>query len=384
MKEALLMSPSRQRLALAGMMICLAATVGCSRQGTPRSASAKVRIENAPGPEVVTVPNPGLFKLVPAEARLLKNQLSVPGVVAPDVARTVHVTSLASGRALEIRAKLGDQVQKGQVLMVVHSPDLASAINAYQKSLADQKLVHAALVRAQALYQHGAIALKDLEQAEDDDQKASVDVDTNAQQIRILGGNLDHLSSTIEIKAPVPGVIVEQNTAGGETVAAGNSVSLFTIADLSEVWVLASVYENDLAGVQVGDLAKVTLNAYPDMKLEGWVSNISGVLDPSTRSASVRVALANPGLRMRPGMYASVEFISQRRRQTVLVPTSAIFRLHDTSWVFVPEGGNQFRRVAVNTGIVTPGNLQEILSGLAPNQPVVADALQFASAAGEE
>lgn len=384
MKDLKFSYPFWQGLALAGLAAGVALIAGCARQAKPSRAGAQVKIEHAPGPDVVTVPNPRLFKLVPAQARLLQDQLSVPGVVAPEVSRTVHVTSLAGGRALEIRAKLGDQVQKGQVLMVVHSPDLAAAINTYEKSLADQKLTHAALARAQSLYAHGAVALKDLQQAQDDDQKASVDVATNAQQIHILGGDLNHLSPVIEIKAPVSGVIVEQNTAGGETVTAGNSVSLFTIADLSQVWVLAGVYENDLPDVAVGDSAKVRLNAYPDLQLQGRVSNISGVLDPNTRSATVRVALANPQMVMRPGMYASVEFISRRRRQTLLVPTTAIFRLHDKSWVFVPQGGNQFRRIEVTTGIITPGNLQEIRNGLRPDQPVVADALQFASAAGEE
>ncbi len=384
MKDLKFSLPFWRGLALAGLAAGVALTAGCTGQAKSGQANAQVKIENASGPEVVTVPNPGLFKLVPAQDRLLQGQLSAPGVVAPEVSRTVHVTSLAGGRALEIRAKLGDQVEKGQVLMVVHSPDLASAINAYQKSLADEKLTRAALGRAQALYAYGAVALKDLQQAQDDEQKAGVDVATNAQQIHILGGDMNHLSSIVEITAPVSGVIVEQNTAGGETVAAGNSISLFTIADLSQVWVLASVYENDLPDVAVGDAAKVLLNAYPDLKLQGRVSNISGVLDPNTRSATVRVVLANPGLLMRPQMYTNVEFISRKRRQTLLVPTTAIFRLHDKSWVFVPQGGNQFRRIEVTTGIITPGNLQEIRTGLSPNQLVIADALQFASTAGEE
>lgn len=281
---------------------------------------------------------------------------------------------------MEVRTQLGDFVQKGQALLLIHSPDVATAVNGYLKAKADEQLTNAALTRAQMLYAHGALALKDLQAAEDDDQKARVDLETAVQQIHILGGDLQHLSPVIQVKAPISGVVIEQNITQGEAVkSVDNSPPLFTIADLSRVWILSDVYENDLSKVHLGDAAEVRLNAYPELLLHGRVDNISRVLDPATRTAPVRVILRNPRGLLRPQMFATVKFISRARQEQMLVPESALFRLHDKYWVFVPAGGNTFRRIPVEAGLVTPDGDQEI-EGLGPDQEVVANSLQFASA----
>jgi len=365
-------------LGTAGLLLA-----GCSRDTTSANGNAPpAKIEPTPEPGVYRPPRPEQFPLVKVAVRRVPDELLVNGVVAPDVQRTVHVTSLSGGRVVEIRARLGDQVAKGQVLLVIDSSELATAISDYKKALADQVLARKALDRAQLLSSHGALAQKDLEQAEDSEAKARVDVSTAAERIRLLGGDLERLSPVVEVRSPVAGAVVEQNTTGGEGVKSlDNSPSLFTVADLSRVWVLCDVYENGLAGVRVGEYAEVRLNAYPERQLRGRVGNISQVLDPATRTAKVRLELPNPGGLMRPGMFATARFVSSRSRERVVVPAAALLRLHDQDWVFHPEDGGRFRRIEVRAGPALADGQQEILTGgIRPGDEIVADALQFSSA----
>jgi cobalt-zinc-cadmium efflux system membrane fusion protein len=283
---------------------------------------------------------------------------------------------------VDLRAHLGDEVQRGQVLMVIHTPDLSKAIGEYRKALADQALADKALRRARALWQARALAEKDLQQAENDARKAAVDVQTAGEQIRILGGDLDQLSPLVEVHAPIAGTVVEQNTTSGEAVkSVDNSPNLLTIADLSRVWVLCDVYENNLADVRIGDRADVRLNAYPEQPLTGTVSDISRVLDPATRTAKVRIELENPDGLLRPGMFATARFVSQAATTHAVAPASAVLRLQDRSWVFREDGPARFRRSEVQAGRVLPDGTQEILTGLAPGDPIVADALAFVNGA---
>lgn len=161
--------------------------------------------------------------------------------------------------------RLGDYVNKGKVLLSIHSADLAGAFSDYQKAAADERLAKKGLDRAQLLYSRGALAEKDLQQAEDTEEKAQVDVQNAEQHVRILAGDPAHPGSLIELRAPISGTIVEQNIAGFEGIKSlDNSPNLFTIADLSQVWILCDVYENDLGEVHLGDTAEIRLNAYPD------------------------------------------------------------------------------------------------------------------------
>ena len=349
--------------------------IGCSRE-TAEEGTTPVPVERASDPAVVQVAHPQNFHVVRVETRTVPNELHVNGVVAPDVTRTVHVTSLAGGKLVDLRAHLGDQVQRGQVLMVIHAAELSKATADYRKALADQALADKALRRARDLWEGRALAQKDLQQAENGAQKAAVDVQTAVEQIRILGGDLHHLSPLVEVHAPIAGTIVEQNTTGGETIKSlDNSPNLLTIADLSRIWVLCDIYENNLADVQVGDRAEVRLNADPDRPLSGTVSGISRVLDPTTRTTKVRIELENPDGLLRPGMFATARFVSQATTTHAVAPASAVLRLEDRSWVFREEGLSGFRRSEVQAGRVLPDGTQEILAGLAPGDRVVTDAL---------
>jgi cobalt-zinc-cadmium efflux system membrane fusion protein len=356
----------------------------CSR-GSSADHPPPVTVEKAPDLTLVEVPDPEQFPLTTVEQRLIYNELKVNGVVTPDVNRSVPVLSLAGGRVVDIRAKLGDDVTKGQVLLRINSPDVSQAFSDYQKAQADEVLARRQQERSETLLARGAIAQRDLEAAEDVEQKAKVDLATAAEHLRVLGADVSHASPIVEVKSPISGTIVEQNITGGTGVRSiDNSPNLFTVADLSRVWVLCDVYENNLAQVRLGDFAEVRLNAYPDQALKGRVSNISRVLDPSTRTAKVRLELDNERRQMRAGMFATATFRSQSKQLRSVVPAKAVLRLHDKDWVFRAEGGHRFRRIEVQAGRVSSDGFQEVIAGLAPGDRIVANALQFASAADTE
>jgi cobalt-zinc-cadmium efflux system membrane fusion protein len=235
------------------------------------------------------------------------------------------------------------------------------------------------------LYDKGAIAAKDLEAAQDLEDKAKVDVSTSEQRVRVLGADPAHPSALLELRAPVPGTIVEQNVAGFEGVKSlDNTPNLFTIADLSEVWVVCDVFENDLGDVHLGDAAEIRLNAFGDRVFHGKVANISRVLDPNTRSAKVRIVLANADGALRPGMFAVAKFRSRKMTERVVVPATAIMRLHDKDWVFRKEGDKNFRRVVVQADGLAPDGMQEIRDGVKVGDEVVANALEFSTEVAEK
>ncbi len=347
--------------------------------------AAPTRTEVTVDPNLYAVEHPELFKLVTAESRDVPTVMTANGNVTPDVNRTIHLTSQGSGRVADLKVRLGDYVKKGQVLLSIRSPDLATAFSDYQKSLADERLAKKALDRAQLLNSHGALAEKDLQQAEDTEEKARVDVQNAEQHVRILGGDPVHPSSLIDIRAPVSGTIVEQNVSGFEGIKSlDNSPSLFTIADLSQVWVLCDVYENDLGGVRLGDNADLRLNAFPETLYHGKVADISRVLDPTTRSAKVRIVLPNREGSLRPGMFAVATFRSRKSQSRVVVPSPAIMRLQDKDWVFRKEGPSQFRRVEIHTLGAGADGTQQIQVGVKAGEQLIANALEFSSSVAEQ
>ncbi|HUP05089.1 MAG TPA: efflux RND transporter periplasmic adaptor subunit [Bryobacteraceae bacterium] len=353
---------------------------GCSHQtaSAAPSNSPAPTVETVPDRNVVSIPNPERFGITPAVARREADQLLANGVVAADVSRSYAVNALFSGRVVEVKARLGDDVAKGQVLMTMTSPDMAQAFADYQKFQADAALAKTQLDRTQLLFSRGAVAQKDLDVAQDTSNKADVDLKAAAERIRLLGGNPDHVSPLIEIQAPVAGTIVEQNvTSAAGVKSLDSSPNLFTIADLSNIWVLCDVYENDLSRVHLGDAADIELNAYPNRMLRGKVTNISKLLDPNTRSAKVRIELPNPSGMLRPNMFATAHFVSQGTQTRTVIPSTAVLRLQDRDWVFVKLSPQTFRRTEVQAGAVDTDKTQQILDGLKPGDQVVNDALMF-------
>lgn len=350
---------------------------GCGQKvkADPKAeAPPPTSVEKEGDPNLFKAEKPEQFALATAVVYEAANELKATGAVAPDVSRTVPVISLASGRVIEIHARLGDSVTKGQLLLKVQSADISAAYAEYQQAIADEKLAASQLGRSKLLYEKGAIAQKDVEVAEDTDAKAKVTVQTTMEHLRILGADPAHPSAIIDVRAPITGVITDQQVtqaAGVQGLAGSNP---FTISDLSYVWILCDVYENDLSQVHVGEYADVRLNAYPDQVFQGRIGNIGPTLDPNLRTAKVRLELRNPGT-MRLGMFVTATFHGSKRERHAAVPASAVLHLHDRDWVYTPAGGAQFRRLSVAGGKMLPGDMQEILSGVDPGQQVIKNAL---------
>jgi cobalt-zinc-cadmium efflux system membrane fusion protein len=351
--------------------------MGCGQGKADPKAEAPppAQVERERDGGVVQVDHPEQIPLVTAVARNSRLELVVTGVVTPDISRNVPVVSLASGRIVEIRARLGDTVQKGQLLLSVRSSDVSGAYSEYRKAVADEELTRTQFERAKDLFAHSVISLNDLQIAQDTEEKAKVDVETTAEHLRLLGSDPDKPNGIVEIHAPVSGVITDQQVTDGASVQAYGP-NPFTISDLSSVWVVCDVHENQLANVRLGDAAEIRLNAYPDQLFKGTISNIGAILDPNLRTAKVRMEVRNPGI-MRLGMFVTATFRGQKQVTHTVIPSTAILHLHDTDWVFAITPDKKFQRMEIVASVTLPGDMQEVVSGIQPGAQVVRNALTF-------
>lgn len=361
-----------------GVFIAGLAVTGCGEKPKLDEAAAApppTQVIEQSDQNSIKIDRPERFALFEATQHVELPQMHATGAISPDVDHSVPVVSLASGRALALYAKLGQDVKKGQLLLKVQSSDISNSYQTYQQAKADEQLAKTQLERATLLHDKGAISLNDLQVAQDTEAKARVAVEASEQVLHNLGGNPDQTENIVNVYAPASGTIVEQNIVQSASVhSPDNQPNLFTIADLSTVWALCDVFENDLSMVQVGDRADVRLNGYPDQVFHGRISNIGKVLDPTTRSTKVRIVLRNPGT-MRSGMFLTATFFGKKGASFAVIPAGSILHLHDRDWVFVPAGNGTFRRLEIKSGRTIDDNMQLVISGLSPGQQVVKDAL---------
>jgi cobalt-zinc-cadmium efflux system membrane fusion protein len=351
---------------------------GCGRNVTAQENSAA----SAPPPATVVtgfdvtdiqVDHPEQFPLVAATERMAAPELNVTGVVSPDVSRQVPVPSLATGRVIEIDARLGDEVSKDQLLFKVRSTDVAGAYSDYRQAVKNEELTKVQLNRAQILYDHGAVPKSTLEVAQNGEDNAVVVLETTTEHLRLMGLDPDHPTGIVAVYAPITGTITDQEITNQSGVQALSAPNPFTISDMSYVWIVCDVYENDIAGIHIGDAANIRLNAFPGQVFKGRVGNVGAILDPNIRTAKVRIEVPNAGMIMRLGMFATATFRSQKEEMHTQVPSAAILHLHDRDWVFVPAQG-KFHRTEVTSGASLPNQMQEVLTGLRPGQQVVSNA----------
>ena len=359
---------------------------GCKDKPQGDGAPPPAKVVQVPDMNLMTIDanDANKFSVTAAQKIELAGELNATGSVLPDVSREVPVISLANGRVVDIKARLDDNVKEGQLLLKVQSSDITNAFDTYLKASNDEQLANKAYLRSQDLFEHGAVSQAMLEQAEDTEKDAKADVTAAEEQLKTLGVDKNHPSSVVNVYAPIAGVIVAQNVTNAAAAGVGlsGSATAFTIADLSRVWVVCDVYENDIPKLQLGQQAKIIIDAYPDRPLMGTVSDIGPILDPSLRTAKVRIEVANPGF-LKLGMFATATITSRDKETHVTVPADAVLHLHDRDWVFVPAGRNQFRRTEVHTGEMLSGNRQQILSGIDPGQQVVTNALLLESAGNQ-
>jgi cobalt-zinc-cadmium efflux system membrane fusion protein len=378
---------SMKAVRLAGPLVCLllSFTTGCnSKPSDPKSeAPPAATVQADADPSLVQVKNPSDFPIATAASYEAPSSLNVTGTVNPDVSRTIPVISIASGRVVEIHARMGDYVKKGQLLMEVQSTDVSGAFSTYLKAVNDERLTKVQLDRAKLLLDKGAIPASQLEIAQNAEDDATSALTAAEEQLKVLGVDKDHPAAAVKVYSPASGYIIAQNVtnAAAAGVTYSGSASAFTIADLSRVWVVCDVYENDLASVHLGEKAQIHLTAYPGKVLTGTISDIGAVLDPTIRTAKVRIEVENPNTILRVGMFAAATFFGKSQQSHAEVPAAAILHLHDQDWVYVPApGAGNFRRVSVVGGDMLPGGMQEIKSGIEVGQQVVANALTLQNA----
>jgi membrane fusion protein, heavy metal efflux system len=366
-----------------GFAIALA---GCKHDEHVDTAPPPAKIVEVSDMNLITIDQSDVskFPIVRAGQIEAPTELNATGAVAPDISREVPVISIANGRVVDIKARLNDNVRKGQLLFTVQSPDVANAFNTYIKAVNDEHLANSTYLRAADLFKHGAISQAMLDQAEDAGNDAKSDLAAAKEQLNVLGVDPNHPGGMVHVYAPITGVIINQNIT--EAAAAGaalsGSANAFTIADLSSLWILCDVYENDLPKIQVGQAASIKIDGYPNRTLTGRVSDIGPVLDPALRTAKVRIQVANPGI-LRLGMFVTATFSSVKKTTQTVVPADAVLHLHDRDWVYAPARGNQFRRIEVRAGKILDDNKQQVVTGIQPGQQLVANALLLESAGNQ-
>ena len=277
-------------------------------------------------------------------------------------------------------------LQSGQPMLDVSSPDYSQLLDAYLKAADSFRLAEKNYSRAQDLYQHHAIAERDLEQAESDRNQAQADLNAAEQGMKILGiKNPSDLakapsSAQIPVLAPISGEVVERLVSPGQVVQAGQTQA-FTISDLHTVWVLANVYQADLAYVHTGDDVVVQTDAYPG-SFHGKISYVSPAVDPNTRTLQARIIVDNPGEKLKRDMYCTVTVSAGSLSNIVAVPNASVLRDDNNQpFVYVATGTNQFGRRDVELGESQDGQTQ-ILKGISIGEKVVGDGslfLQFAN-----
>jgi cobalt-zinc-cadmium efflux system membrane fusion protein len=355
--------------------------------GCERKVSTPDKVEASTGPQPTTVEpdldannfkvdHPERFPLATAAERIAAPELNVTGVVNPDVSRQVPVPSLATGRIVEINARLGDEVKKGQLLFKVRSADMANAFSNYRQAVKNEELTKIQLIRANTLFEHGAIPKSAQEVAQNAEDDNLVVLDTAKEQIGLLGADPDHPTGIVQVFAPVSGTITDQEITDQSAVQSYSAPNPFTISDLSHVWIVCDVWENNMAQVHIGEYADIHLVAYPDRILKGRISNILPIIDPNIRTAKVRLQVDNPGL-MRIGMFVTATFHGETMEKRATVPASAILHLHDREWVYAPLGNGRFRREEVSAGNMLPGNMQEVVRGIKSGDQIISNALVF-------
>jgi len=365
---------------------------GCGRKAQDPNAEAPPAAKSivpAGDSGLVHLDRPDRFPTVAAANYAATSTLNVTGQVTPDVSREIPVISLANGRVVATHVRLGDYVHKGQLVLEVQSTDVTNAFDQYLKAVNDERLARTVLDRDQLLYSKGAIAKSQVDIAQDAEDDALADLRAAEQQLHVLGVDPKHPGETVKVLAPASGFIIQQNVT--EASSAGNSISgspnAFVIADLSHVWIVCDVYENDLASVHLGQIADIRLSAYPNRMVSGVVGDVGAILDPTLRTGKVRVQVPNPGFFMRVGMFATATFHGRSLENHASVPATAVLHLHDREWVYEPVGPDpskgQFQRIGVVAGAMLPGNMQEVTSGLNPGQQVVRNALELQNTAAQ-
>uniref|UniRef100_A0A831UD68 Efflux RND transporter periplasmic adaptor subunit n=1 Tax=Geobacter metallireducens TaxID=28232 RepID=A0A831UD68_GEOME len=303
-----------------------------------------------------------------AQKQRLPGMISATGKVEANADRIAHVSPRISGKIVSVRASLGDSVSAGQQLVTLDSVELGEALNRYHQSKTRLALAQSNMDRIKALVDKKIAARKDILQAETDYKIAQTELHSDEERLSLYGVSPsdlkgeNHRKPLLPVRSPISGIITEKHAIVGEL--ADPSKSLFTVADLSSVWVLVDIHEKDLAKVRRGQAATVTVGAFPDQKFRGRVTYLADLVDEATRTVKARVEVANPGRRLKPEMFATVELALAADAPPVLaVPEDAVQELDGRKLIFVAENDTEFAARPVELGRAS-GGMVEVVSGL--------------------
>ncbi|HEY6904509.1 MAG TPA: efflux RND transporter periplasmic adaptor subunit [Candidatus Acidoferrales bacterium] len=384
-------SASARWLGIAVVLGCAWASAGCSSnrgESASQMTSFSSKESKAATPELFTIPPDQMshVQVVTIEPVKLTRTLRLTGAVAYNAFKTTPVITQVGGPVSRILVVPGQHVRAGEPMLEVASPDYTQLLDTYLKAREAFRVADKNYARAQDLYQHQAIAERDLLQAESDRNQAQADLNASDQSMKILGiKNPEDVakaasSAEIPVIAPIGGEVVERLVSPGQVMQAGQTQA-FTISDMSTVWVLANVYQGDLAYIKTGDDVAVQTDAYPQI-FHGRISYISAALDPTTRTLQARIAVDNRGEKLKKDMYCTVTVTAGAIQNAIAAPDAAVLRDDENQpFVYVATGANQFARRAVEIGQSENGRTQ-ILKGLSAGEKVVGDGglfVQFAN-----
>jgi cobalt-zinc-cadmium efflux system membrane fusion protein len=345
---------------------------------------------NSTKPELVKIPKEQAshIQIVTVQPTSFPRVLRLTGAVAYNSFQTTPVITQVSGPVSRIVASPGQQMKKGQPMLYVSSPDYSQLRANYLKARDAHSLAHKNYLRAQDLYAHHAIAERDLQAAESAEIQAQADLQAAEQSLKILGiPRPDTLvenptSPEVPLLAPIAGEAVERLCSPGQVIQAGQT-QCFTISNMSTVWVLANVYENQLAYVHVGDPVSIKTDAYPDV-FNGRITFMGAALDPTSRTLQARIDTKNPAGKLKKDMYVTATVAAGKIDQALLVPDAAVLRdAENEPFVYVAAGDDQFTRRPVKLGPSTQGKTQ-IVSGLNAGDRVAGDGSLFLQFAGSQ
>jgi membrane fusion protein, heavy metal efflux system len=381
----------RCRLQCATTLAFVCVLTACSskdREHANKMTSFSATAATSAVPQLFTIPEDQMshVQVITVQPTRLTRTLRLTGAVAYNAFKTTPVITQVGGPVSRILVVPGEKVKAGQPMLDVSSPDYSQLLDAYLKASDSSRLAEKNYAREEDLYQHHAVAQRDLEQAESDRNQARADLNAAEQGMKILGiRNPSELaknssSAQIPVLAPIGGEVVERLVSPGQVVQAGQTQA-FTISDLSTVWVLANVYQADLAFVRSGDDVSVQTDAFPG-SFHGRISYVSPALDPNTRTLQARIVVDNPGEKLKKDMYCTVTVTAGSISNAIALPDSSILRDDNNQpFVYIAIGANQFGRRDVEIGQSENGHTQ-VLKGISIGERVVGDGslfLQFAN-----
>jgi len=306
--------------------------------------------------------------VVPAKKQRLAGVISATGKVEANADRIAHVSPRISGKIVSVKASLGDSVSAGQALATLDSVELGEALGRYHQSKTKLALAQSNMDRIKNLVEKKIAARKDILQAETDYKTAQTELHTDEERLSLYGVSASdlrgesHKKPLLPVRSPISGIITEKHAIVGEL--ADPSKSLYTVADLSSVWVMVDINEKDLAKVRKGQAAIVSVGAFPDLKLKGRITYIADLVDEATRTVKARIEVANPGRKLKPEMFATVELaLPADAPPVVAVPEDALQDLDGKKVIFVAESEIEFAARQIQAGRAT-GGMVEIVSGL--------------------